>query len=480
MTALPIHFWINNEEIQTGTYMEVRDPGRLTEVVGTVASANVEHADMAVRAAHQAFQFWRNVDVPERSALLLKAADFLEQEAANLAVILSRETGSVLSVCRSEIAAAVKVLRITVDLAQPFLLLKRAEDEQSWVSVEKRPLGVVVGIIPWNAPVILMMQKLAPALITGNTIVIKPSPNAPITVSLILKKFSEMFPPGVVHVLHGDGQVGSALTTHPLVRKISFTGGGKIAKYVMKDAADSLKRVHFELGGNDPAILLDDANLDEAIPKILASAFKRSGQVCFAIKRVYIPEKMYKTVCDMVCDHIGKFKVGHGLDENATMGPVNNKNQFEYVRQLVQRAKQSRAKVVELGTKLDPDSWDNGYYLLPSVVMNPEPEQEIVTCEQFGPVIPLVSYRTEEEVVRMANGTEYGLGSSIWSGDFERAVSLSRKIEAGMTFINQHELSPLGRIHVPFGGVKQSGMGRENGEIGLSEFIEYHGINYHK
>jgi acyl-CoA reductase-like NAD-dependent aldehyde dehydrogenase len=480
MSAEKIHLLINNQDVPTGQYSEVRDPGRLTDVVGYVAIGNVEHVDQAVQAAYKAFLSWRNTPLQDRLDILEKIAKLLEEEAASLAATLTRENGVLYSTSLGEIDMAVRAVRATAKNAANFFEPKQAEDNNSWVSVEKRPIGVIAGIVPWNAPMVLTMQKVCPAIVCGNTIVMKPSPNAPMGVSIILKKIAAMLPPGVINVVHGDADVGSALNKHPLVRKISFTGGGKIAKFIMKDAAEGLKDVHFELGGNDPAIVLDDANLDEIIPNILSSVFRRSGQVCFAIKRIYIPHAMYDSFYNKMCDLVDQYKIGHGMDERATFGPMNNKAQYNYVKELVERIKQSNAKIVELGQKLEPDNWNNGYYLQPAVVRDVEPDQEIVTCEQFGPVIPLVSYRSEDEVIKMANNTEYGLGSSVWTSDFDRGLRIARQIEAGMTFINGAGQSHLGYELMPFGGVKQSGIGRENSVVGLEEFIEYHAINYHK
>lgn len=481
MSVGRIHLLINNEEVPTENYMEVRDPGRLSDVVGLVAKGSTQHVGMAVEAAHQAFLSWHKTPLHERMALLKQAASLLEKEASDLAVMVSRENGMLLSTTKLEIThLAISAIKNTVELAQTFFQETRVEDAQSWVSVEKRPIGVIAGIVPWNAPLVLTMQKVAPALIAGNTIVIKPSPFAPMGVSTVLKKMAALFPPGVISVIHGDADVGKALTTHPLVRKVSFTGGGRTAAHVMRDAADALKSVHFELGGNDPAIVLDDAILDEVVPKIAAGVFRRSGQVCFAIKRIYVPQHLYDSFHAKLCEYVDSFKIGHGLNEQATFGPLNNKQQYQYVQDLTARLKNSQATVSHLGTKLEPDNWENGYYLQPAVVRDVEPGQEIVTCEQFGPVIPLISYRTEEEVVEMANQTEYGLGSSVWSADPDRALRLARDLEAGMTFVNGHGQTPLGYRHMPFGGVKQSGIGRENGEVGLAEYIEYHAINLHR
>lgn len=480
MTIEHIHLLIDNEDVRTEQYTEVKDPGRLSDTVGLLAKGTVRHVDQAVQSAYQAFLQWRKVPLHERMALLAKAAAALEEMASSLAVTVSRENGMLLATTKAEIAAAAHAVRTTIELAESFFQPKQADDGRSWVSVEKRPIGVIAGIVPWNAPMILTMQKVAPALIAGNTIVIKPSPFAPMGVTVSLKTLARLFPPGVINVVHGDSDVGSALTTHPLVRKISFTGGGQTAKYVMKAAADSLKDVHFELGGNDPAIVLDDANVDDILPQIVGGTFRRSGQVCFAVKRIYVPHAMYDSFYRKMCEMVNEFKIGHQLDEKATFGPLNNRQQFGYVAELIQRIKQSPAKIVELGQKLDPDNWDNGYYMRPAVVRDVDPGQEIVTCEQFGPVIPLIPYHSDDEVIRMANQTEYGLGSSIWSNDFDRALKLAREIEAGMTTINGYGQTPLGFKHMPFGGVKQSGIGRENSEAGLEEYIEYHAINYHR
>jgi acyl-CoA reductase-like NAD-dependent aldehyde dehydrogenase len=471
---------INNQDVSTDKYVEVRDPGRLTNVVGRVAQATVEHVNDAVEAAHAAFQTWRHTTLDERIEVLYKIENLLKEEATELAATLSRENGVLYSTSLGEIDMAVRTIQATVKNVKSFFEPVIKEDGDSWVSVEKRPIGVIAGIIPWNAPMVLTMQKVAPAIVTGNTLVMKPSPNSPMAVSMILKKVASFLPPGVINVIHGDAEVGSALNKHRYVRKISFTGGGQIAKYIMKDAADSLKNVHFELGGNDPAIVLDDADIDDIIPKIVGSAFRRSGQVCFAIKRVYVPETLYDMFYEKICQFVSHYKIGHGLDERATFAPVNNKNQYDSVNKLIERIKNSNAKLVQLGEKLEPENWDNGYYIQPAVVRDVDPKQEIVTCEQFGPIIPLVSYRNEDEVVKMANDTEYGLGSSIWTSNFERGLRIARQIEAGMTFINGAGQSHLGYELMPFGGVKQSGIGRENSEIGLVEFIEYHAINYHK
>ncbi|QHE86696.1 aldehyde dehydrogenase family protein [Hydrogenophaga sp. BPS33] len=480
MTATRIELLINQRDAPGASYLDVIDPGRTADVVGQVAQANAAQVDEAVQAAHAAFHGWSRTPLSERIALLKTAADLLDAEGPQVAELMALESGMLIGTNKAEVGMAANIVRDNADLATDFLQPYQVEDANSWVSVEKRPMGVIAGIVSWNAPVILTMRKLAPALVCGNTIVIKPSPTAAMGISLLLKKMAALFPPGVINVVHGGAEVGNALTTHPLVRKVSFTGGGKVASSIMRAAAKSMKDVQFELGGNDPAIVLDDADLDDLMPKLVGGIFRRSGQFCFAVKRVYVPEALYDTFFERLCAEVNKFKVGHPLNPQATFGPMNNPAQWQFIQDLIARTRAAGAEVIELGEVLDPASWNDGYYLRPAVVKHADPDLEVVLTEQFGPVIPVVAYRSEDDVIRMANQTELGLGSSVWSRDTTRALAVARQLEAGMTFINQAGTSRLGQKNIPFGGVKQSGIGRESSVVGLAEYVEYHGINVHK
>lgn len=477
--AVRVNLWINNEDVATNHYRQVVDPGKLSDIVGEVAQGDPSQVDLAVRSAHQAFQSWKKTDLEYRSQLLLKAADILQNSAEKYASILARESGMLIANCLAEFHAGANSIRSTVKLAQDFLKPKRVEDENTWISVEKVPLGVIAAIIPWNVAIGIAMSKLAPILITGNTVVLKPSPTSSMAVSLVLRDMSKLFPPGVINIVHGEVEVGEALTKHPYVRKVTLTGGDKTAVSIMKAVADNLTRVHFELGGNDPAIILDDADLEKVLPQIATLVFRRSGQVCVAVKRIYVPDKLYQDACDIFSACVDRYKIGHSLNREATMGPVNNGKQYQYVKDLIARAKE-KATVLELGTKLEPENWENGYYIQPTVVLDAQNDDEIVQAEQFGPVVPLIRYQDEEEVIAMANNTEYGLGSSVWTSDFERGLRVARQLEAGCTGINGSIDSPLGVSVVPFGGVKRSGIGWERGEAGLNEFVNTHGITYHK
>ena len=477
---IKIDLVVNLQTKPVDHYFEVRDPGNFSEVVALVATATAKDVDAAVQGAHQAQLSWRDVPVQERNRLLLKAADALEAIAGDLAVTLVREQGMLLADTKRDAANGYQSLRETVLISEDFLKAETVEDGEALIRVEKAPIGVIAAIIPWNAPMGLAMSKVGPALACGNALVIKPSPFAPVALTQALQTVAGFFPPGVLNIINGDGESGPALTRHPLVRKVSFTGSIATGRAVMAAAAESVKNIGLELGGNDPAIILDDADPAEVVPELIKRIFPRSGQVCYAVKRIYVPRALHDKFLTTLCDAIDKLQVGYGLDPRSTLAPVNNRNQFNFVKGLLERTKASGATVRELGGIVDPSTWDKGYYIRPAVISNVAPTAEIVQTEQFGPIIPVVPYDSEDEVVQMANSTEHGLASSIWTGDFDRGLKLAPRIEAGVTFINSHARTSLGDRHLPFGGVKQSGIGRVRTAIGLAEYIEYHAISLNK
>ncbi|MEV0367334.1 aldehyde dehydrogenase family protein [Nocardia fusca] len=471
--VLSIGHLIGRTMTDVSTYDEVRDPGRLTDVVARVAVGTAVDVNRAVESAHQAYRSWKDVAPAERARLLLEAADVLAGCAEDLAPLLVREHGGVLWEAQTDFALGTGVLQHTASLTEEFFTPVQFDDEQSFISVERVPRGVVGAVVPWNMPVVLTMMKLAPALATGNTLVLKPSPFAPAALTVALQRMAQKLPDGVINVVHGNADVGQALTSHPLVRKVGFTGGTATARQVMASAAGTIKNLTLELGGNDPAIVLDDVDIDAALERMLKGVFTRSGQICFAVKRIYVPRSLYDTFADALCDRVGQYAVGHGLDESASFGPLNNKAQYDSVTALIEGTKNSSAKVVQLGSKLE--SAGDGYYVLPHVVRDVEHVAPISSCEQFGPVVPLIAYDDEEKVVEWANDSEYGLGSSVWTTDTERGLAMARRIEAGSTFINTHAFESLD-LRMPFGGVKQSGIGREFGEAGMREYVEEHSI----
>jgi acyl-CoA reductase-like NAD-dependent aldehyde dehydrogenase len=456
-------------------YRDHRDPGRLDTVAARLAVGTAEDVDRAVRRAHAAFPAWRDLPPSDRAGLLATAAQVLQDSAAELAPLLVREHGGVLWEAQTDFGLGAGVLGHTASLAEQFLQPVAYDDDTSRISIEKVPRGVVGAIVPWNMPVVLTMMKLAPALVTGNTMVLKPSPFASGALTQLLARVAALLPDGVLNVVLGDTEVGRALVSHPLVRKVAFTGGTGTARHVMAAAAPTIKNITLELGGNDPAIVLDDADIDATLDRLLPGVFTRTGQICFAVKRIYAPRNRYDQFVDALCQRVDAYEVGHGLDPRASFGPLNNKALYDRVVDLIGAAKDSTSKVLELGQKIDPEQWDNGYYVLPHVVRDVAHDALVTSCEQFGPIIPVIAYDTEDQVVAWANDSEYGLGSSIWTSDDERGLQLARRIEAGSTFVNTHSFESLD-LRMPFGGVKQSGIGREFGEAGLSAYVDEHSI----
>lgn len=456
-------------------YRDTYDPGRLDDVVARVAVGSSEDVERAVRAAHAAFPAWRDTPVAERVAALSSAAGITGGAGEELAPLLVREHGGVLWEAQTDFGLGSAILGHTASLTEDFLTPVTYDDEQSYISVERVPRGVAAAIVPWNMPVVLTMMKLAPALATGNTLVLKPSPFAPAALTVLLHRIAQSLPSGVLNVVHGEGDVGAALTSHPLVRKVGFTGGTATAQSVIESTSGTIKNITLELGGNDPAIVLDDADISATLDRLLKGVYTRTGQICFAVKRIYVPRARYTEFADALCERVDQYKVGHGLDPQSSFGPLNNESQHKKVLDLLERTRNSSARVLELGSKVDPSSWENGYYVLPHVVLDVEHEAPMSCEEQFGPVVPLIAYDDEETVVRWANDSEYGLGSSIWTSDGDRGLAMARRIEAGSTFINTHSFDSLDP-RMPFGGVKQSGIGREFGEAGLAEYVDDHAI----
>ncbi len=457
---------------------DVRNPSRFDEIVGRVRTASPEELDRAVGAAAIAQRRWAAMGVSERGRLLRSAADAVDARIPELATILAREVGTILPAATGELTTAADMFRLMADHAEQELGAAEFTDDVGTVRILRRPYGVIGCIVPWNAPAVLAAQKAAPALAAGNAVIVKPSPFAPLTVTAMLAIAADSLPDGLLQVVNGGGETGSALIAHPGIAKISFTGGGPTAQAIMRSAADRLAAIHFELGGNDPAIVLDDVDAETAAAGIIGSAFRRSGQVCYAIKRVYLPTGR-QDVADAIAERIAALAVGDALDAATTMGPVNNRLQFDKVGALRDRAVAAGRRVLTVGSRVDGRGWDAGYFLQPSLVLDAEQSDEIVAVEQFGPILPLVTYRDEEEALAMANDSIYGLGASVWSADPERALAVAERIESGVAFVNAHVQSPLAIRRMPFGGIKQSGMGWENSPAGLEEYLQFHSVDAH-
>ncbi|WP_433655019.1 aldehyde dehydrogenase family protein [Nocardia sp. CA-128927] len=443
--------------------IERENPAHPREIVGTVNPTPPEAVDAAVRNAHRDFHEWSRQPVATRLAVLGRAADALDARKIELAALLARESGKPVSDCRGEIGFAATYLRWVRDHAAEVLHLRGTDDAQGRITPARRAFGVVAAITPWNAPIILSMLKLGPALAGGNSVILKPSPLAPLTVSAA----AELLP--ATTVLHGGADTGRALVTHPLVRKVAFTGGEQAGRAIAAAAGGALTPVLLELGGNDPAIFLDDFALTpNDFERLVLASFATAGQVCMAAKRLYVPETR---ITEFVESYIAAAQriliVGEPMDGNTTMGPVVTRTAAERVRGLVTDAETRGARIIPLAAAPPSD----GYFLDPVLALGVPDDADLVRLEQFGPAVPILTYRDETEVLTRANDSELGLAASVWSADEEHAFAVAARIEAGFTFINTHNRTGMS-LHAPFGGTKNSGFGREYAEEGLLEYVQ--------
>jgi acyl-CoA reductase-like NAD-dependent aldehyde dehydrogenase len=426
--------------------------------------------DAAMNAASLAFGPWRRDEAPRRQALLA-CAEAIKARLGELAPILTQEQGKPLAKANEELIGTAIWFQYTASLQIPVEVLQ--DDANVRIEVRRRPYGVVGAITPWNYPVMLAAWKIAPALLAGNTVVIKPSPFTPLSTLKLGEILRDALPAGVVNVISGGDALGAWITAHPAVRKISFTGSVATGKKVAASAAPDLKRVTLELGGNDAAIVLDDVDPEQVAEKLFWGAFTNSGQVCSAIKRLYVHERVAKPVTEAIAEVARSVKVGDGMQPDTQLGPVNNKMQFDRVCELLEDAKKAGAKVVTGGGARP----GGGYFIEPTLVTGIAEGVRLVDEEQFGPALPILTYRDVDDAVERANATMYGLSGSVWSSNPERAAEIAGRLDTGTAWVNQH-LAIL--PSTPFGGAKWSGIGVENGPWGLLGFTEIQTVNVAK
>jgi acyl-CoA reductase-like NAD-dependent aldehyde dehydrogenase len=432
------------------------------EVFAQAPECTRAQLDAAFEAAAKAQRDWR-LDESVRRATLLKMADVLMASGDVLNPILTAEQGKPLDEANVETFGSAVWLQYFANLETPTQLIQ--DDDAASVEVVRRPLGVVAGITPWNYPLLLAFWKIAPALLAGNTLVLKPSPFTPLTTLKVAELLRDVVPPGVVNVVSGGDELGAWMTSHPVPRKVSFTGSVETGKKVALSAAGDLKRVTLELGGNDAAIVLDDADPIKVGKGVFTGAFANNGQVCSAVKRVYVPEALYDDVVSVLVDEARAVKVGEGTEAGVQLGPINNRPQYDRVKELVADALSHGATAATGGFAMDRA----GYFFEPTILTNVLDGTRIVDEEQFGPALPVVAYRDVDDAVERANATHFGLSGSVWGGDADRATQVAQRLECGTAWVNTHlALSP----HQPFGGFKWSGLGVENGPWGLAEFTE--------
>jgi acyl-CoA reductase-like NAD-dependent aldehyde dehydrogenase len=440
------------------------------DVLADAPRASLAQLNDAVAAAKASFAGWSARPLRERGKLLVALADALAACQDDFARLLTEEQGKPLAHAAGEVSHSIDVIRYFSSLDLPLQVIK--EDEGQKIVRQHTPLGVVAAITPWNFPVILLMMKVAPALIAGNTVVIKPAPTTPLTTLRFGELCAEVLPPGVVNFIVDQNDLGGALTSHPDVAKVAFTGSTATGKKVMASAAQTLKRLTLELGGNDAAIVLDDVDPKDVAPKLFAGATMNSGQVCLAIKRLYVHDSIY----DEMCGELGKLAkatiVDDGIKQGTQMGPLQNKAQFEKVKGFLDEARR-HGSIVAGGDVLQR----KGYFISPTIVRDISDDSRLVSEEQFGPVLPVLRYHDLDNAIARANDTDYGLGCTVWSSDTERALDVARRVDAGVIWINKHlDLPP----DIPMGGAKQSGIGVVLGQEGLEEFTQAKIINMAK
>lgn len=460
---------INGQMVNTPEQDPVINPA-LGEAFATCARATTAHVNDAVEAAALAFKAWRK-DEAFRRQKLSECAAALQGRAPEIGQLLSQEQGKPLTAATVEVFDAAMWFSYYAGLQiEPEIL---SDDAEKTIQVVRKPLGVVAAITAWNFPVSLLSWKFAPALLAGNTVVAKPSPFTPLSSLMIGEIFREILPPGVVNFITGAGELGAVLAQHPHVRKISFTGSVATGKKIMGYAVEDLKRVTLELGGNDPAIVLDDVNPDAVIDGLFWGAFTNTGQVCCAIKRLYVHEDVYERIVAGLVDRAKTTKIGNGLEPDVQLGPINNQMQLEKVMGMVEKARKDGARVETGGARLE----SKGYFYPPTIVTDAHAGMTLVDDEQFGPALPIIKYKHLDAALEQANRTHYGLGASVWSGDVKRAQAVVQQIDAGTGWVNQHgDITP----YAPFGGSKWSGIGYENGKWGYDEFTELQVVNTRK
>ena len=467
--ARTYEMFIGGRQVTAAAHREILNPADQS-VVGLCPVGTVEHLEAALGAATEAFGSWSHSSDAQRKAACTTIARIVTENAAELAALVTREQGKPLKGLGSEFelggCAAWAAYTGSQDL--PVRVLENSAVKH--VEMRREPIGVVGSITPWNWPLMIAIWHLVPAIRTGNTVVIKPSPFTPLGTLRMVELLAAQLPPGVLNVVAGDDALGAALSRHPKVKKVVFTGSAATGRKVMASAAPTLKHLTLELGGNDPGIVLPDADLQKLIEPMFWGAFINSGQTCAALKRLYVPEALYDKVCAGLIQYAKAVPMGDGMNEATRLGPLQNEPQFRKVSELVDDARRHGGEVL-LGGEARPGP---GYFYPATFVGNLGNGVRLVDEEQFGPALPIVRYRRLEDAIDWANAGDYGLSASVWGTDTAALAAVAQQLQAGTVFINKHaEVAP----NVPFGGIKGSGLGVEFGQEGLEAYTTIKIIN---
>lgn len=464
-----IPLFIGGREITTTDELGVTNPA-LGETFATSSVATGEHLDLAVEAATRALREWRRDEGARRDALRACAAA-IRAHGEDLSRLLTEEQGKPLDAARYEVYGSALWFDFFAGFQRGAETLQ--DDAEKRVYTVRKPLGVVGTITPWNYPVVLLVWKLAPALLAGNTVVSKPSPYTPLSTLRLARVLGDVLPPGVFNAIAGGDDLGAQLAAHPGVRKIAFTGSVATGKKVLHASAADLKRVSLELGGNDAAIVLDDAVPEQIVDGLFWGAMTNSGQTCAAIKRLYVHASLHDAVVEGLVARARSTRVGNGLDADVKLGPINNRAQLEKLGALVDDARAAGARVEVGGER--PSS--PGFFYPPTIVTGAREGMRLVDEEQFGTALPVLRYDSLDDAIARANRSPFGLGASVWTSNPSRGAEVVTELEAGTGWVNHHpDFGP----HVPFGGVKSSGIGHESGALGYDAFTELQVVSVKK
>lgn len=456
---------IDGQPVTSAKTFDVINPATGKPFASVQAGA-AEDVDRAVAAARAAFPAWSRTPDAERKRLLHAVADTIEAHMPELMELVTRETGKPLGGLNGvgagmEVGGSIAWTRYTADLELPVEVIQ--DNDVARVEVHRKPLGVVGSITPWNWPLMIGIWHVIPALRAGNTVVMKPASVTPTATLRFVELANTILPPGVFNIVTGEGGVGAAIAAHPDINKIVFTGSTPTGKRIMQNAANNLKRLTLELGGNDAGIVLPDVDPKAIAPQLFGVGFHNNGQTCACLKRLYVHDSLYEPLVAELARIAKVTVVGDGLRPETQLGPVQNKAQRDFVHELVEDARAQGARILSGGEPLPGE----GFFYPPTVIADARDGMRVVDEEQFGPVLPVIRYTDIDEVIARANNNENGLGGSVWSSDRERAAEVALQLECGTAWVNEHgALQP----DAPFGGVKQSGLGVEFGQYGLEEY----------
>ncbi len=463
-------YYINGEWHESDQKEQITNPATL-EVIDTISVCGGEETKAAIAAAKEAFKTWKKTTGNERSAYLFKTVNLMKERVDELAQIITLENGKPLPDAKREVLSAISYLDWYAEEAKRIYgeVLPASHQDKS-LMVIKQPVGVCGAITPWNFPLSMITRKIAPALAAGCTIVLKPALQTPLSAIKVFECFHEAgLPKGVVNLVVGPAEeIGKALTSSPDVRKLTFTGSTFIGKKLVRDSADTMKKVSMELGGHAPYIVFDDADIDLAVEGVMLSKFKNSGQTCISTNRVYAHQSVAKEFAEKLAKRTAELKIGDGLEEGTDVGPLINEKALETMKNQVADAVKNNAEVVAGGKVFNYENGD-GYFFEPTVLLNATDDMVIATEETFGPIAPVFTFESEEEIIEKANSTLYGLAAYCYTKDLGRGLRMMKELEFGIIGIN--DPAPI-VIQAPFGGIKESGMGKEGGKFGLEEYLE--------